>query len=487
MQKDRDFKLDHGSSDSSSTTELSNSGNSAPSVLQGSLLSSNHSFVINWTELSLHGTRNECVLGQGSFGTVIRARWKRKPFSTKNGAYRKATDVAVKVLTRWALNNTADSNFDVIKEQALKECEIVKQANILMQSDATVKFYGVVEGPLPDYLISMFPQVKPGEEAMGIVMRCEAGGSLETLLHPAADKVKHPLTLLDSLRLLLGVAIGISELHAIGIIHGDIKPANVLLTHHSPPEVRLADFGVSSMRDANEQLDYSTMNMTNKKRGTLYYCAPEMLENPADLADLANSGDDDLQVARASRKTDMYAFAILAWETLTRKRPFIEIKKETILAARVHRGVRPSKDQLPAECPQAVVDMMEACWSKDRSTRLPAMECVSLLDYHCNRLAEQKFDIFFSHAWVNKPFLSHAYRMLARAGYRVWYDMQEMGYNLKESMHRGIVNSCVVVACINQTYQSRPACMFEIEDAHQHDKPVNRLPSHQTLHLFSFS
>ena len=39
-----------------------------------------------------------------------------------------------------------------------------------------------------------------------------------------------------------------------------------------------------------------------------------------------------------------------------------------------------------------------------------------------------------------------------------------MGYDLEQSMQRGIANSKVVVACVNSKYQSRPNCMFELTE-----------------------
>ena len=79
-------------------------------------------------------------------------------------------------------------------------------------------------------------------------------------------------------------------------------------------------------------------------------------------------------------------------------------------------------------------------------------------------MQNKKFDIFFSHAWVDKPLLSYVYRCLVSLGYRVWYDQYDMGYDLKVSMEQGIANSKVVIACVNNTYQSRPNCMFELKE-----------------------
>ena len=62
--------------------------------------------------------------------------------------------------------------------------------------------------------------MKAGTEGVGIVMRYEGGGSLE-------DYLSKQRSLSEKLRILEGIARGLSELHGIGIIHADIKPENV--------------------------------------------------------------------------------------------------------------------------------------------------------------------------------------------------------------------------------------------------------------------
>lgn len=106
----------------------------------------------------------------------------------------------------------------------------------------------------------------------------------------------------------MDVARGLAELHSAGIVHGDIKPENVLLSSIEMPEARLADFGLAAFREALGPCE-SSLDKTTHYRGTPRYSAPEMLFDP-----FANEGVDE--IARASRKTDMYAFSVLAWELL---------------------------------------------------------------------------------------------------------------------------------------------------------------------------
>ena len=57
-----------------------------------------------------------------------------------------------------------------------------------------------------------------------------------------------PLTIAQKVALLVSIASGIEELHALGIIHGDIKPGNVLIGHRG--ETRLVGFGLAAQKAA---------------------------------------------------------------------------------------------------------------------------------------------------------------------------------------------------------------------------------------------
>jgi hypothetical protein len=201
------------------------------------------------------------------------------------------------------------------------------------------------------------------------------------------------------------------------------------------------------------------MMQTSATKGTKLYCAPEMLVNPFNAT-------FDERVAKSSRKTDMYAFAFVAWEVLARERPFPEIRTDGALCAKVHQGHRPPIQSIPIELQAtSIVEMIECCWSVKRSDRLSAEECYSILNHYYTTFSHKQYDIFFSHAWKNKPFLTHVHNYLVRMGYIVWYDQSVMGHNMIDSMRTGIANSTVVLACLSSVYQTRENCMFELREA----------------------
>jgi serine/threonine protein kinase len=83
-------------------------------------------------------------------------------------------------------------------------------------------------------------------------------------------------------------------LHGRGIVHGDLKPSNLLL--RAPGEVVLADFGAAALIDRES----GAPPRVGEAGGTPLYLAPEQFQGAA-----------------ASRETDLYAAGAILWEAAT--------------------------------------------------------------------------------------------------------------------------------------------------------------------------
>jgi hypothetical protein len=138
----------------------------------------------------------------------------------------------------------------------------------------------------------------------------------------------------------------------------------------------------------------------------------------------------------------------------------------------VSSGIMPDLKYLPVSTPFGLDELLKNLWCTRREDRLTAFECFATLSYSTMALESPSFDIFFSHAWSNKKFLAHVYHYLCCSGYKVWYDQNEMGYNLDHSMLTGIRNSKIVVVCLSRIYQERANCLKELEWAAKEGKPV---------------
>src|SRR5882724_396024 len=125
-----------------------------------------------------------------------------------------------------------------------------------------------------------------------------------------------------ALKYLRGIASGLDYAHGLGIVHRDVKPANVLLEKDDTPV--LADFGLAKLLQGS-----SLKSMTGVTTGTPAYMSPEQV-----------SGS---QVGPAA---DRYSLATIAYEMLTGIIPFDGVGVLEILYAQVHREPPPPSTRI---------------------------------------------------------------------------------------------------------------------------------------------
>ena len=275
---------------------------------------------------------------------------------------------------------TMGRDYATERGRALEEAERIvlmgKRGSQVLR-DLTIQVYGCADGTLPPDVTAMF-RLRDGEEAIGIVMRLEEGGSLEMMLHSGKKQtglnVDYSAILASTnskLRMVEQIVRGLTELHAAGLIHGDIKPANFLCDGKLPPGIVIADFGLAALRESTQAtLDQSSLHGTAHMKGTPVYCAPECLMPDAVTGEMA----------RSTRSTDLYAFGILVHELLSGCRPFEQVKNALQLGMLVFSGSRPPLDQLPDDTPPTIVEMIKQCWNSDRTARPSAAQCLAIVE-----------------------------------------------------------------------------------------------------------
>lgn len=174
-------------------------------------------------------------------------------------------------------------------------------------------------------------------------------GSLFDLLH----KKKGIISLDDRLKIAEESAIALAYLHSFKphpIVHGDVKPSNILLDHNLTAKV--ADFGISKLLSANQ-----TEALTSPE-GTVDYADP-VLKNEGLL----------------STKNDVYSLGIVLLELVTRKQPAVglaSMSKEEVTAALDEQIVHGENIGLL----QVVVDLAVRCLRTEKEDR-PTMEQVA--------------------------------------------------------------------------------------------------------------
>jgi serine/threonine protein kinase len=151
---------------------------------------------------------------------------------------------------------------------------------------------------------------------VGIIMEYVSGGSLTKLLHPPDLQISIPLTLSMKLNICTQITEAVAELHSLNIVHGDLKPENVLVMKNlfecptNESVIRLTDFGLSlTVENVHHDVGASTLRLTSSRHKagfTPLYAAPELLED---------YNDEETQViSYPTRSSDLYSLGIIIWE-----------------------------------------------------------------------------------------------------------------------------------------------------------------------------
>jgi eukaryotic-like serine/threonine-protein kinase len=175
-----------------------------------------------------------------------------------------------------------------------------------------------------------------------IVMEYFSGGTVADRLRAAKDGGE-PVPRKITLRWLREAALALDAAHAAGIVHRDVKPANLLID--AQERLAVGDFGIARLADDTH------MTQTGQVLGTAAYLSPEQaLGQPATAA------------------SDRYALAVVAYELLTGTRPFAG--GPVTAQARQHVEDQPDKatDAAPG-LPAAIDDVFGRGLAKDPRDR----------------------------------------------------------------------------------------------------------------------
>ncbi|MDP9286076.1 MAG: serine/threonine protein kinase, partial [Actinomycetota bacterium] len=219
-----------------------------------------------------------------------------------------------------------------------------------------------------------------------IVMEYLPGGSLEAQIAGTPCPPARALGWLEEAGGALDAA------HAAGVVHRDVKPANLLLDGRG--HVHIADFGVASA------VGLDSFTQTGTIVGTAGYLSPEQATGK-----------------RATAASDRYALAVVAWELLTGRRPFAATTPTAEALAHVNAPV-PSPHEANPALPLELAPVFERGLAKDPAARYPtAAEFVG--DLH------RALDDAAGDTWIepSRPAtaVTRAAPMVARAGRRRWW------------------------------------------------------------------
>ncbi|NWY05254.1 RIPK2 kinase, partial [Nothoprocta ornata] len=199
-------------------------------------------------------------------------------------------------------------------------------------------------------------------EFLGIVTEYMTNGSLNQLLHGKDVYPDIPWCL--RFRFLYEIALGVNYLHNMNppLLHHDLKTQNILLDDEF--HVKIADFGLSKWRVVS--MSQSRSETSLPEGGTIIYMPPE---------DYTPS-----QKTRASVKHDIYSYAIIMWEVMSRKQPFEEVINPLQIMYSVSQGQRLdlSEESLSMDIPHRalVTRLIASGWAHNPDERPSFLKCL---------------------------------------------------------------------------------------------------------------
>lgn len=250
------------------------------------------------------------VIGRGAYGTVYKGIWREV-----------GRHVAVKRVARTRLSPDEDKALQT-------EIQLFKN----LKDSHIVNYIEAVDDPNSNYL--------------DIVMEFVEGGSLHNIVETIRRSKTRGARVFDEVVVagyIRQVVLGLRYLHNQGVVHRDIKGANILVTKES--HVKLADFGVASTKPGADMLHSSN---PLDVAGSPYWMAPEII-----------------RLDGASTASDIWSLGCTVLELITGFPPYYELSDMTALFRIVSDDCPPLPPNLSAECE----DFLRKCFNKDASGR----------------------------------------------------------------------------------------------------------------------
>lgn len=185
------------------------------------------------------------------------------------------------------------------------------------------------------------------EGQLFIAMELVTAGALQ-----ATMQTRGPLPLAEAVELMAPIADALDEAHSQGLVHRDVKPANILLDKTRTGALRplLTDFGLVKALSQHTELTRSGAIL-----GTVEYMAPEQIDS-----------ERSQEVGPA---TDIYALSIVVYHMLTGQVPFSGSSAQ-VMYAHMHKAP-PAPADIRADLPAAVSASILTALAKQPGDRFP--------------------------------------------------------------------------------------------------------------------
>lgn len=222
------------------------------------------------------------------------------------------------------------------RQQFLQEARVVGQLS--HPSIITLHDMGIEESTSTPYL----------------VMEYLEGQSLDRMLEKGSIPFPRACALVAE------VAVALHAAHKKGVIHGDVKPANILVTENN--RIKLMDFGMARL--ASHDTAHSPL------LGTPAYWCPEQILGRAQDA-----------------RSDIFSLGVVLYEMVTGNRPFDADSLQGVCARVLSSTHLPASHANPS-LPSALNDVINSCLMKEPSARVASAELLATSLYPLARIKQ---------------------------------------------------------------------------------------------------
>ncbi len=204
------------------------------------------------------------------------------------------------------------------------------------------------------------------DEANGvpfIAMEFLEGDSLEKIISERKD-----VTVVKKLDILVQTLKGLHYAHHHGIVHRDVKPANIIVL--TDGMVKLVDFGIA-------RVTATSMTRTGIILGTPMYMSPEQISGQT-----------------VDARADIFSVGVILYEVLTYQNPFVAPDVPTILYKIMNVPPPPLAELIP-NCPARLDEVVQRAVAKNREQRYQSAEDMAFeLQHLADSLKRQTLDIY---------------------------------------------------------------------------------------------
>ncbi len=192
-----------------------------------------------------------------------------------------------------------------------------------------------------------------------IAMEYIEGRTLEQLIP------QRGLRFADALRYAVPAADALAGAHAIGIVHRDVKPSNIMVS--TKGLVKVLDFGLAKLTSREKP-----SSATAGEADATVTVTARQTEDGSILGTVAYMSPEQAEGKEIDARSDIFSFGVMLYEMLTGRRPFTGDTKLSTLAAIVNQEPRPAR-QLVDGLPPELDRVLARCLRKDPARRFQTM------------------------------------------------------------------------------------------------------------------